>query len=99
MFIKSTRTADFDLFVRSLSCIIPWMFSLDHINYPSWLPVYIPSTKAETFNHLAKESFTLKKSPRFFSNIGIDQAHVQFNKDIKIDGRAIGLMNDNSSLL
>ena len=52
IFIKSIRTADFYLFVRSLSDIIPWMLSLNHINYSRWLPVflndmkYVPSTKA-----------------------------------------------------
>ena len=93
------------IFVRSLSDIVPSMFSLDHINYSRWLPVflhdmkYIPSTKAETFTQSAKGSFAVKKSPRVFSNIGIDQAREQFNKDIKIDGETIRLMDDNSSFL
>ena len=105
MLIKSIHTSDFDLFVRGLSDIIPWMFSPDHINYSRWLPVflhdmkYIPSTKPEVFNQLAKVSFTAKKSPRVLSNIEIDQAHEQLNKDIKIDVRATSLMGDNSSLL
>ena len=52
MFIKSIRITDFYLFVRSLSDIIPWMLSLNHINYSRWLPVflndmkYVPSTRA-----------------------------------------------------
>ena len=70
---------------------IPWMFSLNHITYSGWLPVflhdmkYIPSTKPEVFNQLVKGSFAAKKSPRVLSNIEIDQAHEQLNKDIKID--------------
>ena len=71
MFIKSICTADFDLFVRSLNDIVPWMFSLDYIKYLHWLPVflhdmkYIPSTKTEAFNQLAKGGFTVKKVLEF----------------------------------
>ena len=45
---------------------------------------------------LTKRSFTIKKNPRVFSNIGIGQVNKQFNKDIKIDEEAIGLLDDYS---
>ena len=41
-----------------------------------------------------KGYFTVKKSKRKVSNIGIDQAHEQNNKLIKIDGGAIGLFDN-----
>ena len=40
MFIRSLRSADFDLFRRCLKEIIPWMFALDHVHYSRWLSVF-----------------------------------------------------------
>ncbi len=37
MFIKALRTADFPLYVDSLTQLVPWFFCLDHINYSRWL--------------------------------------------------------------
>ena len=103
MFIKSICTSDFELFVRIVSYIIPWMFSFDQMNYSRWLPAFlldmkqIPRAKAEAFNLLTKGSFILKISPRVFSNIRIDQAHGQYKKDIKIDTGSTGLTDDSLS--
>ena len=71
MFIKSISTADFDIFVPSISDIIPWMFSLSIINCSRWLLLflhdmkYVRSTKTEAFNQLAKGRFTVKKVLEF----------------------------------
>ena len=43
--------------------------------------------------------FTINQSGKPFSNIGIDQAHEQNNKLVKIDGGAVDiLLTDNSAL-
>ena len=53
LFIKSISTTDFDIFIHSISDIIPWMFSLGIINYSRCLLLflydmeYIGSTKTE----------------------------------------------------
>ena len=105
MFVRSLRQADFDLFVRSLRDIIPWMFALDHVHYARWLPVFLedllalPSEQRHTFECFLKGYFTIKKSNRDFSNIGIDQAHEQNNKLVKIDGGAIGILENESALI
>ena len=46
---------------------------------------YILRTQTKSFNQLAKRSFTIKNI-KVFSNIGIDQAHEQFDKVSKLMG-------------
>ena len=53
----------------------------------------------EVFEQFARGHFTVKQSDRQFSAIAIDQAHEQNNKIVKIDGGAIGLMDDEQSLI
>ena len=78
------------------------MFALDHMHYYRWLLVYIkdlieldPST-VEAFE---KYYFTIQKSDHLFSCMGVDQAHEQNNKLLKIHGRAIGILVNPHSLL
>ena len=104
-FIKSLRQADFPSFVSSLKKIMPWMFSLDHVHYSRWMSVFLkdltelPAKHEEIFQQFVKGFFTVKKSGREFSCIGIDQAHEQNNKLIKIDGGAIGIFDNPGALL
>ena len=105
MFIKSLRSADFPLFVGCLKEIITWMFALDHIHYARWMTVFLedlfllPCSQRTTFECLSKGYFTVKKSNRVFSNMGIDQAHEQSNKLVKIDGGAIGILDNENALV
>ena len=45
------------------------------------------------------EHFTVKKTTRNFSNIAIDQANKQNSKLVKIDGRAVDILNSPQALL
>ena len=86
-FVKSLRSADFELFLSSLESIVPWMFALDHTHYARWLSVFV-----EDLNHLNPSlreafmdgKFVVRKTDRQFSCMGVDQAHEQNNKLIKI---------------
>ena len=40
-YIRSLRDGNFELYVESLTKIMPWIFSLDHTHYSRWLPVHI----------------------------------------------------------
>ena len=40
-YIRSLREGNFQLYVESLTQIMPWMFSLDHTHYSRWLSVHI----------------------------------------------------------
>eukprot|EP00794_Sanderia_malayensis_P004251 gene4251-4816_t len=104
-FISSIRTGQFELFVACLQRIAHWMFTLDHVHYARWLPVFIEDLQnvsehqkpiADAFK---KGFFTIRKSNNPFSNMGIDQAHEQNNKVVKIDGGAIGLLDNEAALL
>ena len=105
IFIRSLREGNFSLFVMSLKNIAPWMFALDHIHYARWLPVFLEDLEqmknannpvVDQFN---KGFFTVNKTGHPFSNIGIDQAHEQNNKIVKVDGGAIGILDNDAALL
>ena len=103
MYIKSIGDADFDIYVRCMQDIVP--FALDHIHYSRWMSVLlfdlqkIPEQHPIIFQHFLKGKSTVKKTVRVFSNMGEDQAHEQNNKKIKIDGGAIGILENETALL
>jgi len=104
-FTKSLRDADFCLFVQCIKDIMPWMFALDHTHYSRWMSVFlqdlqlIPSKYPSIFEEFKRGYFTVKNGNREFSNIGIDQAHEQNNKLVKIEGGAIGIFDNQKALL
>ena len=105
MLVRSIREGDIHMFVRSLEDIAPWMFALDHVHYARWLPVFIndlkllPVKHPSIFKEFLKGKFTFQKTKRAFSCLAEDQAHEQNNKIVKIDGGAIGILQDPAALL
>lgn len=105
MFVKSLRESNFDLFVRCITYLVPWTFALDHVHYSRWMSVFLydltclPIEHEDVFNQFMNGNFTIKKSNHVFSNMGIDQAHEQNNKMVKIDGGAIGILENDDALL
>ena len=81
---------------------MPWVAVLDHIHYMRWGSVFLddmrrlPESIKKSFD---LGNFTVKKSSRVLSAMGIDQAHEQNNKRVKVDGGAIGIMDNESALL
>ncbi len=101
-FIKSIREADFSHFLVCLKNIIPWMFALDHTHYARWISVFIKDLShldPPVYDAFQKGFFTVKRSKRDFSNMGVDQAHEQNNKMVKIHGGAIGILDNENALL
>ncbi len=41
LFIRSIHEGNFQLYMESLTAIVPWMFALDHTHYSRWLSVHI----------------------------------------------------------
>ena len=103
--IRSLRTLNFPMFIRCLQKIAPWMFAMDHTNYAPWLPIFIHDLKSlqsyhpGVYKEFCQGKFTINKSGKPFSSIGIDQAQKQNNKLVKIDGGVTDLLNDNAALL
>ena len=104
VFIRSIRQANFDLYIDTLSNMVPWFFALNHTNYARWIPVHLRDMCA--LQHKAPNissqfetgMFTVYKTQRRFSAIAIDQAHEQNNAMVKGDGGAVGLTENASAL-
>ncbi len=96
-YIRSLREGNFQLYVESLTQIIPWMFALDHTHYSRWLPVHIRdmTTLAEKHPNVLAEfksgKFVVHKTRNKFSAMALDQCHEQNNAMVKGSGGAIGL--------
>ena len=59
----------------------------------------IPTKHPSILEEFMKGRFTIKNGNRAFSNIGVDQAHEQNNKLVKIEGGAIGIFDNPKALL
>ena len=106
IFVHSIRTGNFNLYVQSLTRLVPLFFSLHpfHFNYSLWISVHVRDMM--TLSHLhssiyaefMKGHFTVQKTDSSFSNIAIDQAHEQHNCIVKDDGGAVGLNESPAAL-
>ena len=99
-FVKSIRTASFDLYLETLEHLMPWVFALDHIHYARNLPIHVRDMCALQEMHptvheeFMKGKFVGQKTGRAFSSIALDQIHEQLIGCLKGDGGIIGLTED-----
>ena len=90
--VRAFRSANFDLYVESLSRLIPWLFALDHVHYARWLSVHVQdrlsldSTNPSLAEAFRAGMFVLNKTSRAFSSMALDHAHEQVNARLKGDG-------------
>lgn len=104
LFVRSIREGYFQLYIESLTKLMPWMFALDHTHYARWLTVHIrdmmalPSKQAAVFKEFCEGKFVVQTTNSKFSAMAIDQCHEQRNADVKGSGGAIGLMDDPAAL-
>lgn len=103
-FIRAIREGDFQLYIETLTSIVPWFFSLDHTHYARWIPIHLRDMISLQDCHFnvneafMRGKFTVKKTRHAFSVIAIDQAHEQNNAAVKGDGGAVGLMEKPTAL-
>ena len=103
-FVRSIRSGDFGLYIVSLKLIVPLIFSLDHDNYARWLPVHISEMDHAHKNHpnvhneFSRDKFTVQKTNRKFSRIGLDHNQEQLNAKVKGVSVVIGLTEEESAL-
>ena len=103
-YIRSLREGNFQLYVESLTHLMPWMFALDHTHYARWLSVHIRDmmTLAERHPDVLSEftsgNFVVHKTSNKFSAIALDQVHEQNNAMVKGSGGAIGLTGNPGAL-
>lgn len=102
IFVRSLREADFKLYIDSLSKLVPWFFSLDHIHGYHAVHLRDMVTLAEkhpaVYQEFLRGNFTVNKTGHTFSNIAIDQAHEQNNACVKGDRGAVGLTQNPAAL-
>ncbi len=104
LFIRSIREGNFQLYMESLTAIVPWMFALDHTHYSRWLSVHIRdmvSLKEKhpaIFTEFCAGNFSVNKTGNKFSAMALDQCHEQNNATVKESGGAIGLLTNPSAL-
>jgi len=104
LYVRSLREANFELYLESLTKIVPWMFALNHTHYSRWLPVHIrdmtllsekqPSIYAE----FCAGKFGIHKTCNKFSAMAIDQCHEHNNAVVKESGGAVGLFTNPGAL-
>ena len=103
-FICSVREGNFNLFIRTLQNLLPYVFALDQTHYSRWLLIFIQDLqqleeKDAVFSEFRKGHFTVNKTNCAFSSIEPDHAHKQNNKIIKRDGGAVGLFDNEDALM
>ena len=103
-FIRSLCEGNFQLYVESLTQIIPWMFALDHTHYSRWLSVHIrdmmilPEKHPLVLAEFKSGRFVVHKTSNKFSAMALDQCHEQNNGIVKGSGGAIGLTSNPAAL-
>ena len=104
-YVRCIREGNVDLYVQMLDKLVPWFFSMGHINYARWVPVHIrdlilaKDRNPDIYNEFQNGKFVITKTLNAFSKMTIDQAHEQENERIKGDGGAVGSTEDPAALL
>ena len=99
LIIRSFREANIDLLVASLELMVPLFFSLDHVHYSRWVPVFIQGLKLlpvklpSLYDQFKKGNFVVSTRDNSFSKIAMDQAQEHNNKKIKSVSNYINLIN------
>jgi len=81
LYITAICEGNFQLYIKSLTKIVSWMFSLDHIHYFKWLPVniwnmlYLSDKHTEIFEKFHAGKFVVKKTSNKLAAMAIDQCH------------------------
>ena len=86
-FIRSQRSKNFALYVRTLEELVFLYFSLNHQNYARWLSVHLHDLKTlpeSIFNEFCGGNFVTSKTQNRFSAMPYDQRHEQNNKEAKV---------------
>ena len=88
LLVRSLREKDLRMYRACLAASVKYFFALDHHHYARWVPVHLTDwiqlehDSPETYNEL-KKFFTISRTTRANSSMGVDQAHEQLNAQIK----------------
>ena len=78
LFIWCIHEGNFQLYMESLTAIVPWMFALDHNHYSRWLSVHIrdmvslKEKHAASFTEFCAGKFSVNKIGNKFSAMALN---------------------------
>ena len=101
LFIRAHREKKFTLYIQTVKEMMPYFFSLDHVNYARWFSVHIrdlSSLPGSVFDQFYTGNWVVPKTLNHFSSMPVDQAHEQENKVVKGSGGIIGLTENPHAL-
>ena len=104
-FVRAVRTGNQDMYISSLVKITYYFFALNHTHYSRWTPVHIrdmlilPETLPAIYEHFKQGRFTVNKTSKRFSNIGLDHAQEQNIKHFKENGGPLPFTHSPDQLL
>ena len=64
LYVRSIREGDFQLYIESLTKLMPQMFALDHMHYARWLTIHIRDMMALPSKHAACLQRVLRRKVR-----------------------------------
>ena len=82
--------------------MMTWFAELGHVHYFRWMSVFLKdldNLSTSLFNEFVRGNFPVNKNARVFRGMGVDQAHEQNNKCVKIDEGAICILDNERALL
>ena len=104
-FVRSVRSGNKSLYLTSLTKITYYFFALNHVHYARWTPVHIrdmimlPEMHPEINRHFEEGRFTINKTGKRFSNIGLDHGQEQNIKHFKEHGGPLPFTHSPDQLL
>lgn len=96
-FIRATRDGDWDMHLKTVAAMVPWLFSYDRLNYARYLPAYLYEMAALKKTHptvadTLPNDFVVQQQDRHaFSQTAMTQTIEQTaNRDSKTKGGLTG---------
>lgn len=103
-FIKSVRTGDWILHLKSLELFTKYFFAHDMLNYARMIPVYIAEmgslkeSSPEVYEEFVNGNWVVNKNSEApFCAIGADTALENVNRSMKVTGGLIGITQNPSA--
>ena len=97
MYIRSVRTGDWNMHIKSTELLVKYFFAHDKQNYARLLPIYLADMKAlersdpDIWTEFMNGNWVVNKSRIPFCAIRADHALEQVNRSMKVSGGLIGI--------
>lgn len=101
MFTRAQREGNWDLYLHSFRCMLPYFFRYDHQNYAKWGSVYIAEMEQlpqEVLEEFKKGNFVVKWKASKFNQVSPDQSLEWLNGIGKRGGGIVGITKTSSAL-